>query len=100
MDDDLGRGRGRGSSGVPIGAGRYVYGGLQQPDRATFAEDYETPPAPISSEYAHQVYASVFSDPVYGGAGRLNARAGYAEEPEDLQQLHHKEDVLRNPDQY
>lgn len=99
MEDDLGHRRGRGSSVAPLGAGRYVYGGLQ-PERADFEQDFETPPAPISSEYAHEVYASVFSDPVYGGAGQLNARAGYAEEPAELQQLHHKEDVLRRPDQF
>jgi hypothetical protein len=94
-----GLGRGRGSS---LGAGRYVYGGLQQQPQGAggFEQEYGAPPAPISSELAHQVYASVFSDPVYGGAGQLNANAGYAEEPPEMKQLHHNEDVLRHPDQY
>jgi len=88
---------------APLGDGRYEYGGLHQPERLDMTEDYNegaSPPAPISSEYAHQVYASVFSDPVYGGARQLNSQAGYHEEPNSVQQAHHREDVLRHPNDF
>ena len=100
---DSSYGPGRGGGPPPLmGAGRYAYDGLDQQGGGVseYDDEYSVPPAPISSEVAHQVYASVFSDPAYGGAVQFNQRGLYSEEPERLQQQHHKEDVLRYPDQY
>lgn len=104
-EDDLPRrgasfGRGKDSPVPPLGAGRYVYDGLQQPYAPAFEEDLDVPPAPISSNHAHQVYATVFTDPVYNRAVQSNAHAGYSEEPEKQRVQHRKEDVLRHPDQF
>lgn len=91
----------RAAAMAPAGAGRYVYGGLRQPEEAKFAGQHGVvPPAPISSEQAHQVYASVFSDPVHAGAEQFNPAGGYMEESAKMQQLHHRQDVLRHPDKF
>jgi hypothetical protein len=102
----LGRGRG-GGGGSQLASAEDPYGrsyGRGQnpaeyaPIRPSSFEEEEVPPAPISSEVAHETYSSVFADPVYGGARDYNPEGGYSEEPESSRLAHYQQDLHRQND--